>query len=74
MPRDDVSIVGTGSAGSGRGPRWSDDRARQVLLLEAGHAYLPDHYPDLLADADPFGGGPEHDEAFLTYLPESRHP
>jgi choline dehydrogenase-like flavoprotein len=61
MLRDDVSIVGTGSAGCGRASWWSDDRARQVLLLEAGYAYLPDHYPDVLVDADPCGGGPEDD-------------
>ncbi len=41
--------------------RLSEDPARKVLLLEAGHAYPPDDYPDDLADADRVGGGTEHD-------------
>ncbi|HFF8435643.1 GMC oxidoreductase [Serratia marcescens] len=67
-PTFDVVIVGGGSAGAVMAARLSENPARRVLLLEAGHSYAPYDYPRLIADSDVLGanGNPEFEWGYRT--------
>ncbi|CAI0812205.1 Choline dehydrogenase [Serratia proteamaculans] len=72
----DVLIVGGGSAGAVMAARLSENGARQVMLIEAGHSYAPYDYPRIISDSDTLGANcnPEFEWGYKTEPGYVTHP
>lgn len=72
----DIIIVGGGSAGAVLAQRLSENSRRQVVLLEAGHSYEPEHYPAMVASSDIVGanGNPDFEWGYKTQPGYINHP
>jgi choline dehydrogenase len=63
---NDILVVGAGSSGAVLAARLSEDARRNVLLIEAGPAYEPVHFPKILTDPNLSGGDDLHDWGYVS--------